>query len=73
MKNNLQGKDIVVQTTIVMTMMFKIFVLAAVSLTLGTVITNFWINIFILIAGIFWVLGLQNINLLWYLFTEEGK
>jgi hypothetical protein len=68
----MRKKEIVATITTVLMMIFKVFIFGSV-LTTYSILTMNWIGyIVVIVCGIAWVLGLQNIMMFYQVFGKKG-
>jgi hypothetical protein len=66
---NKNTKDAIAAVVVVLTMVFKLFIMAATMLTLEPRV-NLFAKIALIASGAVWVLGMQNINVLIHIFEK---
>jgi len=64
-------KDTIANIVIVLTMIFKLFILGAVLIVFSNLEWNTIIYIAIIICGAIWTLGMQNINMIYYMLKKK--
>jgi len=66
----MREKDVVANIATVFTMLFKVLIFGAVMVVFtGLNLSWFW-YLFIILTGSVWVLGLQNVMLIYHMFRE---
>lgn len=72
-KEKPRGKDIAAMVTTVLTMIFKVFIVAAVIIAFSWTGMAWWILSLVIIVGIAWALGVGNVVYLYMLFKGKIK
>ena len=62
-------KDIFANIIIILTLIFKLFIMATVLMFFSGIV-NVFIFSTLIICGIAWTLGLQNINMIYYMLKK---